>query len=70
MLTARREVSEIPPQKTKPAYNLVPLVDYHRMVEETAYYLAEKRGFEAGHELSDWLQAERIVDAKLRERRF
>ena len=28
------------------------------MIEEAAYYLAEKRGFEPGHELEDWLQAE------------
>ncbi len=28
------------------------------MIEEAAYYLAEKRGFSPGHELEDWLQAE------------
>ena len=28
------------------------------MIEEAAYYLAEKRGFEPGHEVEDWLQAE------------
>lgn len=28
------------------------------MIEEAAYYLAEKRGFTPGHELEDWLQAE------------
>jgi len=28
------------------------------MIEEAAYYLAEKRGFAPGHELEDWLQAE------------
>ena len=28
------------------------------MIEEAAYYLAEKRGFAAGHEVEDWLQAE------------
>jgi len=27
------------------------------MIEEAAYYLAEKRGFAPGHELEDWLQA-------------
>lgn len=27
-----------------------------------AYYLAEQRGFEAGHELEDWLQAEQQLD--------
>ncbi|HTN93523.1 MAG TPA: DUF2934 domain-containing protein [Gallionella sp.] len=28
------------------------------MIEEAAYYLAEKRGFAPGQELEDWLQAE------------
>ena len=28
------------------------------MVAEAAYYRAEKRGFEPGHELEDWLAAE------------
>ncbi len=31
------------------------------MVEEAAYYLAEKRGFMPGHELEDWFQAEQQV---------
>ena len=28
------------------------------MTAEAAYYLAERRGFEPGHELEDWLAAE------------
>ena len=28
-------------------------------IETAAYYLAEKRGFAPGHELEDWLTAER-----------
>ena len=28
------------------------------MIAEAAYYRAERRGFEPGHELEDWLQAE------------
>ena len=31
------------------------------MIEEAAYYLAEKRGFTAGQELNDWLQAEKTI---------
>jgi len=31
------------------------------MIEEAAYYLAEKRGFAPGHELEDWLQAEEQI---------
>lgn len=37
------------------------------MTEEAAYYLAEKRGFEAGYELEDWLQAKRQVDDQLKD---
>ena len=28
------------------------------MIEEAAYFLAEKRGFSPGYELQEWLQAE------------
>jgi Protein of unknown function (DUF2934) len=28
------------------------------MIAEAAYYCAEQRGFEPGHELEDWLEAE------------
>jgi len=28
------------------------------MVAQAAYYIAEQRGFEPGHEIDDWLQAE------------
>ena len=30
----------------------------HSMIAEAAYYRAEKRGFEPGHELADWFEAE------------
>ncbi|MBI4404328.1 MAG: DUF2934 domain-containing protein [Deltaproteobacteria bacterium] len=36
-----------------------------QMVEQAAYFLAEKRGFEAGHELEDWLSAERQIESRL-----
>jgi hypothetical protein len=32
------------------------------MICEAAYFLAERRGFESGHELEDWLLAERQID--------
>ena len=34
-----------------------------RMVAEAAYHKAEKRGFASGHEVEDWLDAEREIDA-------
>jgi hypothetical protein len=36
------------------------------MVEEAAYYLAEKRGFAPGKALDDWLQAEDEIEALTR----
>jgi len=33
----------------------------HRLIAEAAYRLAERRGFEPGHELEDWLAAEKQV---------
>lgn len=33
----------------------------HRRVAEVAYYLAERRGFEPGHEMEDWLEAEKTI---------
>ena len=36
-----------------------------RMIAEAAYYLAERRGCEPGHDLEDWLAAEAEVDREL-----
>jgi hypothetical protein len=35
------------------------------MIAENAYYRAERRGFLPGHEMEDWLAAEREVDSLL-----
>ncbi len=40
-------------------------LDRRQMVEMAAYFRAERRGFEAGHEAEDWLAAEAEVDAQL-----
>jgi hypothetical protein len=32
------------------------------MIAEAAYYCAEQRGFEPGHDLEDWLEAEARID--------
>jgi hypothetical protein len=35
------------------------------MIAKAAYFLAERRAFAPGHELEDWLAAEREVDERL-----
>lgn len=39
--------------------SFVDLPDHDNTIAELAYYKAQNRGFEAGHELDDWLDAER-----------
>lgn len=35
----------------------------HEQIEKRAYELAAQRGFGPGHEVDDWLQAEREIEA-------
>ena len=35
-------------------------------IAEAAYWRAERRGFQPGHELDDWLEAEREIDTDRR----
>lgn len=41
------------------AKNVALLLNRNTRIAEYAYYKSEKRGFEPGHELEDWLEAER-----------
>ena len=40
----------------------------YQMITEAAYLIAEQRGFEGGHEMDDWLQAEAEIDARFSAR--
>ena len=57
---------------TKALLRQVAQVDPHeeryRRIEERAYLIAEKRGFQGDMAMDDWLQAEAEVDAELAER--
>lgn len=37
----------------------------HEMIREAAYFRAEKRGFEGGDPISDWLLSEQEIDSAL-----
>jgi hypothetical protein len=39
--------------------------EWHRMISEAAYFLAEKRNFAPGGAISDWLEAELQVKKAL-----
>ena len=55
--TAKKRATKVPSQVTAEVRQ--------QMVAAAAYYRAEARGFEPGHEHEDWLLAEREVDAIL-----
>ncbi len=39
----------------------IDLDEFREMVATAAYYRAEKRGFEPGHDIDDWLEAEQEI---------
>ena len=49
----------------KPSPNPLTQQDRLAMIAEAAYFAAQCRGFEPGHELEDWFAAEREVDRRL-----
>jgi hypothetical protein len=61
MATARKKTTKAksasfhPPQQP----------DWHRMIEEAAYYRAQRRGFQGDQRLEDWLAAEQQVKHQL-----
>ncbi len=42
--------------------NLTNGIDRHEMIAMAAYYRAQKRGFNNGDEIQDWLEAEAEID--------
>jgi hypothetical protein len=41
------------------------LQERNACIAEAAYFMAMRRGFSPGHELDDWLTAEKEIDARL-----
>ena len=62
---ARKTRARRPPART-PILLPVSHEERWRMVAETAYYIAQQRGFTGGDAVADWLAAEGLVDARLR----
>lgn len=44
--------------------NDIDIDEFQEMVAKNAYYRAEKRGFEDGYELEDWLEAEQEISSQ------
>ncbi len=57
----KKRRKKIEPTKSKQLPVVV--TERYTMIAEAAYYIAEHRGFTEGHEMEDWLQAEKEIDS-------
>ena len=64
MLQLPADLKDLPPPRTAAGITVSAELR-HQMIAEAAYYLAEKRHFQGGNPVNDWLEAERIIDQAL-----
>jgi Protein of unknown function (DUF2934) len=55
-------ISTQPQRATRTLTSFDPASSREALIATAAYYRAQKRGFQPGHELEDWLAAEREID--------
>ena len=63
-MKSRKTIVEMPKQRNEAMTEEA----RREAIAKAAYYLAEQRGFEPGHELEDWVAAEARVNALPEER--
>jgi len=63
---AKKKVSRKAVARKAPARRVSDQERYE-MIQRHAYFLAEARNFEPGHEMEDWIEAERFVDEMLKK---
>ena len=61
-ITASKSVAKLRSIPTKQAQSLTNRLDRQQLIAIAAYYLAERRGFNSGDEIKDWLEAEAEID--------
>ena len=63
--TSRKPASVTPKPDTKNVRAEASPEEIRRLIAEAAYYRAQDRGFEPGHELDDWIEAESEVMGRI-----
>ena len=56
------------PDAPKAARSELSPEEVYRLIQEAAYFKAKARGFEPGHEVQDWIEAEQEVRRRLEGR--
>jgi len=62
----RAKLAKVQPEPRREAQSLPDEAELRRMIEEAAYYRAEKRGFAPGLEAQDWAEAEGEIQERVR----
>lgn len=65
--TVGKAATKKPTQRRQKAMSIT-AEDRQRLIAETAYSIAEQRGFQGDEAMSDWLQAEMEVDSRFASR--
>ncbi len=65
---ARQSTAKSKARKASKLSSNAESVPRHEAIAMAAYFLSEQRGFEPGHELDDWIEAEMQVDATIESR--
>jgi len=67
MTVNKKAIKKKPETKIQEAINeqVEDVNNYMLMIAEAAYYKAEKQGFEPGHELENWIEAEKEIIGEL-----
>lgn len=70
MITGNKVRRLNPATQVRPEIRDITIPEFQRMkyIEEAAYYIAEKHGFQNDRAWEDWLEAEREIDELLRNR--
>jgi hypothetical protein len=63
--TAKKKVSTKKTASAKKSSSLISPRERYEMIATMAYYRAEQRNFEPGHDVEDWFECERIIDEML-----
>jgi hypothetical protein len=68
---AAPDTPRVRPPEREASGNLQPRLspeEVYRLIQESAYFKAKARGFAPGHEVQDWIEAEREVRSRLEGR--
>ena len=63
--TAKRKAAPVPQAADSASLQKIDPEHRRRMIAETSYFIAERRGFMGGSPADDWIEAEILVDRLL-----